>query len=214
MSLTDLSSIVPSTSNAGVSTNNGLDAIMSGLGGGGLNASDIGQALGLAGTLSAGLSGNPNQPSSGSSGLNALPPAAQVAWLQTYLPAVIAQTAKGYQAPPLQRAATNPGMFQSQGLADLQKYSDQVGGLFGKTNSSPIKPNYGSTLAGASSATGNSVIATADAQANKLYGMSLSQYLNTQRPDVAKALGYQPGAVNVNDPNVTSWWAQHGVNGK
>lgn len=174
----------------------------------------LGSAGKLGGLLSSSLSGNPSTPGSTTSGFAALPHEVQQAWLKTYLPAVLAQTSKAYQAPPLRRAPTNPGMFDSQGLADLQKYSDQVGGLFGKTNSSPVAPNYGSTLAGATNATGgNAGLASADAQANNLHGMSLSQYVNSTRPDVAKALGYHPGQVNVNDPNVLQWWNLYGSKG-
>lgn len=219
-SLTDLSSILPSTSNTGISTDNGgIDSILNAGSGGSsglsslLGNTNIGSALSGAGLLSSGLSGNPTTPASSTSGFAALPAAVQNAWLQTYLPAAVAQTSKAYQAPPLQRAATSPGMFQSQGLADLQKYSDQVGGLFGKTGSSPVAPNYGSTLAGATNATTNPGLATADSQATALHGMNLSQYVNTMRPDVAKALGYQPGSVNVNDPNVIQWWNQYGSKG-
>lgn len=219
-SLTDLSSAFGG-SNGGVTTDNsGLDSILNAGSSSGtnslssfLNNPSLSSALSQGGLLSASLSGNPTTPASSTSGFAALPAAVQNAWLQTYLPAAVAQTSKAYQAPPLQRAATSPGMFQSQGLADLQKYSDQVGGLFGKTGSSPVAPNYGSTLAGATNATTNPGLATADSQATALHGMNLSQYVNTMRPDVAKALGYQPGSVNVNDPNVIQWWNQYGSKG-
>ncbi len=78
-------------------------------------------------------------------GFAALPKEVQNAWLQTYLPQVLEQNKKTYEAPPMMRAPTQAGIFDSQGLADLQRYSDSIapsGGLFPykDPNAAPVAP--------------------------------------------------------------------------
>ncbi len=75
--------------------------------------------------------------SSSTSGFGALPPEVQQAFLQQYLPQLQAQTQGKYQGTPMGQAETGP--FASQGLQQLQQYSNHNGGIFGNgTGVNPI----------------------------------------------------------------------------
>ena len=88
----------------------------------GLGTSALGQLIG----------GNKKSTSSTSAptGFNALPKAVQDAWLNVALPKILATADRPYQPIPTQRVNAPNSIFDSQGLYDLQKYSDSIGGLF------------------------------------------------------------------------------------
>lgn len=74
------------------------------------------------------------------SGFGTLPKAVQDAWLKTYLPDVQEQYNAPFQPLPMTRAvdpSTDP--FASQGLYDLQQYSDAIGGLFTPLDGSQLQ---------------------------------------------------------------------------
>lgn len=66
------------------------------------------------------------------SGFSALPKQVQDAYLNTFLPGALDwySNNKEYQALPMKRVNAPSSPFDSQGLYDLQQYSDSVGGLF------------------------------------------------------------------------------------
>lgn len=79
------------------------------------------------------------------SGFAAYPKEVQEYLLQTVLPQIQAQGQQPYRSLPMMRAPTNPtDPFASQGMAQLQKYSDAVGGLF-----KPMGVNYAPSGQGA-----------------------------------------------------------------
>ena len=65
----------------------------------------------------------------GASGLAAAPPQVGHAYLEGLLPGAWQQFANQYQGTPMGQAPTGP--FASQGLQELQGYSNQNGGIFG-----------------------------------------------------------------------------------
>lgn len=102
--------------------------------------------ISVAGTAASALGKKGNTPAANPTGFDALPQPVQDAWLKTYLPQALAVDQKKFQGMPMTRANTNPGIFDSQGLADLQRYSDSVGGIF-----NPRTQAGGATANGASS---------------------------------------------------------------
>lgn len=70
-------------------------------------------------------------------GFNTLPEPVRNAYLQQYLPGILSQYQGKYQGLPMGQAPTGP--FASQGLQELQNYSNQIGGIFaGGTGVNPL----------------------------------------------------------------------------
>ena len=82
--------------------------------------------MGLLQTLFGGSENKQNT----TNGFDALPKAVQEAWLNVALPKIMDTANRPYQAPPMQRVNAPSSIYDSQGLYDLQKYSDSVGGFF------------------------------------------------------------------------------------
>lgn len=76
------------------------------------------------------LFGGKQEKSNTTQGFDALPKAVQDAWLNVALPKILATADRPYQPIPTQRVNAPNSIFDSQGLYDLQKYSDSIGGLF------------------------------------------------------------------------------------
>lgn len=123
-------------------------------------------------------------------GFQALPPEVQQWLLENYLPQVQEYADMPYQAIPMQRAGnpmTDP--FASQGLADLQAFSDAAGGYFtphvpgaGPGIPEAAAPSYGTAAPPASSPDGSSTMDIA------------SQYLmGLEAPQAGSARGYYTG---------------------
>jgi len=92
-----------------------------------------------AGALASAFGGSKKQTTSENlSGYQALPKEVQDLLIQQYLPKAQATLNMPYQNIPMQRYEGNPQSdpFASQGLADLQKFSDAAGGYF-----TPYNPN-------------------------------------------------------------------------
>lgn len=67
-------------------------------------------------------------------GFSDLPKAVQEAWLNVALPKIMDTANRPYQSMPMQRVNAPSSIYDSQGLYDLQKYSDSVGGFFNPIN--------------------------------------------------------------------------------
>ncbi len=139
-------------------------------------------ALAVGGAAASAFGKSKTKPATSESGFAAMPPEVQKVLLETYLPAATSRFNKPFEARPMQRANTTPGMFDSIGLADLQKYSDSVGGIF---NPAPRED-----MSNASAV---------DKEVQAKYGMNLYDYITTQRPDVMDALGGGGGKSSVAD---------------
>lgn len=163
--------------------------------------------LGIA-SLAAGAFGKKKAKASTSKkGFAALPEEVQQVFLETYLPGIKQQYAKQYQPPPMKRVNRPSSVFDSQGLYDLQQYSDAAGGLFTPLNKTPSKQPSIASNAGV------------DQEVMKKYGMNLADYI-ASRPDVVAALGggnqkftnlYGTGDNNSNA--ATGWWKDWGSRG-
>lgn len=139
--------------------------------------------------------GNNNaSPETAASGFNALPESVQKAWIETYMPKVLSQFAnQTFQGVPMTRANTNPGIFDSQGLADLQRYNDASGGAF-TAKSTPKDTTQQidiSTL-------------PVDEQVMKTYGKTLADYIATERGDVTDQ-------INRGITTAEGWWKNFGL---
>lgn len=145
------------------------------------------------------------------SGLAALPPAVQDAWVKTYLPQVLGNYEKGFQARPMQRVGAPKNIFDSQELYKLQQYSDAMGGMFTPRmkNVSPLKKEVPVTP-----------MTQVDREVMAKYGMTLSDYITQKRPDVVKALGggnrkftqiYGQG--DASSDAALGWWRDWGSKG-
>lgn len=88
--------------------------------------------IGLVGStvLSGLFGGKGKSTTSAPTGFNALPKAVQDAWLNVALPKIMGMADRPYQSMPMQRVNAPSSIYDSQGLYDLQKYSDSVGGFF------------------------------------------------------------------------------------
>lgn len=99
----------------------------------------------LASSALGAMKGNKDATGGGSqSGFAALPKEVQDFLLQTYLPKVQNYANMPFQAAPMQRADTSGNdIFASQGLSDLQKFSDAAGGYFTPYSPMGAKGNGG-----------------------------------------------------------------------
>jgi hypothetical protein len=103
----------------------------------------LGSLLSIGGALIGGLAGKgkTEAASAPQGGFATLPKAVQDAYLNTYLPDVL----KAYDAPrtpiPLARATEPGSVFDSKALAELQQFSDAVGGYFSPTGQ-PLQDTY------------------------------------------------------------------------
>lgn len=91
----------------------------------------LGNVLGIAGIAASAFGKNKDKPSAQQSGFAALPQEVKDAYLKTYLPGVLEAFNTPYQPLPMSRVSAPSSVFDSQGLYDLQQYSDSMGGLFG-----------------------------------------------------------------------------------
>ncbi len=80
------------------------------------------------------LFGGKEEKSNSTQGFDALPKAVQDAWLNVALPKIMDTANRPYQSMPMQRVNAPSSIYDSQGLYDLQKYSDSVGGFFNPIN--------------------------------------------------------------------------------
>ncbi len=109
----------------------------------------IGTALGVA-SLGASLLGGKKGEKAAASGFAALPKEVQDAWLKTYLPSVLSLFNRPYTPLPMARVDVNSAdPFRSQGLIDLQNYSDSVGGIFNTPSMAEALPKTAIPASGA-----------------------------------------------------------------
>ncbi len=175
-------------------------------------------AMAVAGAGMAAAGSKKAKPATSESGFQALPPEVQRVLLESYLPGVQKQFNKPYTAPPMKRVGKPKDIFDSQGLADLQQYSDSMGGMFTPINQKPgmradARMNPMKDVSPAS-ATDKEVMAK--------YGMTLSDYITNQRPDFLKLLqgdGSNPkftqqyGTGGANSEAAINWWKDWGSRG-
>lgn len=91
-----------------------------------------GTALSIGGSI-LGAMGNKKQGATNAtmSTFDSLPQEVKDIWMKSYIPAVQTQFDKPYEAVPMKRYNEAPSSpFYSQGMAELQAYSDMKGGLF------------------------------------------------------------------------------------
>lgn len=166
----------------------------------------FGEAMALASLAASAFGKKKDKPATSESGFAAMPPEVQRIFLETYLPGAQKQFEKPYQAPPMKRVNRPSSIFDSQGLYDLQQYSDAAGGLFTPLSKQP----------GASAKPSATPV---DPEVMKKYGMTLAELI-ASRPDVLSALGggnkqfsqaYGTGSPTSNA--AINWWGDWGSKG-
>lgn len=88
------------------------------------------------------LVGGSKQNQNSVSGIAALPPEVQQAYIKTLLPAALKQFEKPFRPAPMQRVNAPSTPFDSQAMYQLQQYSDAMGGMFTPTNQTPAQSPY------------------------------------------------------------------------
>lgn len=148
----------------------------------------VGTATALvgAGALASAFGGSKKQVASENlQGYQALPKEVQDLLIQQYLPKAQATLNMPYQNIPMQRYDANPQSdpFASQGLADLQKFSDAAGGYFtpydptGQAN----KVNMPSYQGAAGNVVAQPIQPMQSAMATDTSNASIQQYLDSQK---------------------------------
>lgn len=105
----------------------------------------LGSALSIGASLIGAIGGKDKaQPEVSQSGFAALPQEVKDAYLKTALPAMLELYNTSYRPVPMKRVNAPQSVFDSQGMYELQQYSDRQGGMF-----TPAVLDNGTPIAGA-----------------------------------------------------------------